>query len=74
MHIFFEFLINLLKTLLQVFAKSCADKNAPKPEINQKKRGHKRTTSISKTTTENFQIETFSTSADSPDINAKKET
>lgn len=74
MHIIFEILLNFLKTLLQVFAKSCAENTKPKPEINGKKRGHKRTTSISKTTTENFQIETFSTSADSPQPEDKKET
>lgn len=74
MHIIFEFLLNFLKTLLQVFAKTCADQTATKPEIKNKKRGHKRTTSISKTTTENFQIETFSTSTDSPQLEDKKET
>lgn len=74
MNFLIEFLLNFLKTLVQVFIKTCAEKQQEQT-TPQKKKGRKRTTSISKTTTENFQIETFSTSASSSETkDNKKET
>lgn len=71
MQIFLQFLIKFLKSIIQIFAKTCADRTKTEPEVKKVKK-RKRTTSITKTTTENFKIETVSTSGSSPDISGKK--
>lgn len=72
MQIFLQFLIKFLKSFIEILVKSCAGRTKTEPEVKKVKKHRKRTTSISKTTTENFKIETISTSTDSPTIDDKK--
>lgn len=69
MNFIFDFLLSFLKTLLQVFAKSCVKKK--KNDTNVKK-PRKRTTSISKT--EKIVVETVSESYSESKDDEKKKT
>lgn len=72
MQIFLQFLINFLKSFIEILVKSCGGQAKTKADTNNKKKHRKRTTSITKTTTEDFKIETISSSVSSPELNGKK--